>query len=200
MKKALLLLVIGSWGMITNVYADKYKILFINTPSVQVDKKVLHVGDVFDEESDIQWESQKQAMKVQNLKTKQIRLFTCRQFSKSKSIKDFFLKQNQLSTRGGDLLDEKELKSSLTGYFYMLDNIDFSTILLVDEMSYFTVVVNGVESKLPEENGRILLKRDLLDSDIDICKVSIFYVDKSSNSRTLITDSMTIELLPMEIK
>ena len=200
MKKALIITVLALICCCTNIFADKYKILFINTPSVVVGNQTLHVGDMFDEESVINWESQKQAMKVQNLRTKQIRLFTSMQFSKSKSIKDFFLKQNHLSTRGGVLLDEEELKKALNGFFYMIDAIDFSTILLVDEMANFSIKIDDKEFVLPEDNGKITIKRELFDSKKDIHKVSIYYNDKSSDSRTLITDEMTIELLPLEIK
>jgi hypothetical protein len=174
--------------------------LFINTPSIVIDKKVLHVGDVFDEESDITWSAQKQAMKVQNLKTKQIRLFTSSQFSKSKSVKDFFLKQNRLSTRGGELLDEEELKKALCGYFYLLDSIDFCTVLMVDEMAFFSIVVDGKEVVLPEEDGKIIIKRELFPSGKNIYKVSVFYTDKTNDSRTLITNDMSIEVLPMKIQ
>ena len=82
----------------------------------------------------------------------------------------------------------------------MIDEIDFSTILMVDEMANFSIKIDDKEFVLPEDNGKITIKRELFDSNKDIHKVAIYYNDKSSDSRTLITDEMTIELLPMEIK
>ena len=183
-----------------NMNADKYKILFINTPSVVIGNKKLYVNDTFDEESFIRWESQKQAMKVQNLRTKQIRIFTSKQFSKNESIKDFYLKHNHLSTRSGSLMDEEELRIALKDHFYLLDDIEFSTILSTDDTAYFSIVFDEKEQILPVNDGNISIKRELFNQEKSIYRVTIYYNEKSSSSRLLITDDMTIELLPLKIK
>ncbi len=178
-------------------FADNYKILYINTPSVTIDNKQLHVGDTFEEGAIINWDSEKQALKVLNLQTKKVRLFAAKQFTQSKSIKDFYLKQNHLSTRGGEMMNEDELREFLSGFFYMLDKIEFSTILAVDESAYFSIVIDGKEHALPEIDGNIVINRELFHATDDTVKVSVFYNDLLENKSILITDAMELEMLPI---
>ena len=92
------------------VWADNYKILQMNTPHVKIGKRNCWKGDVFSDKSVIHWEQKKQAFKAQNMKTKEIKLFVETDFSAKgcKTIKDYYLKTNRLSSRGseGSALDE----------------------------------------------------------------------------------------------
>lgn len=198
MKKILFLFISVAFTATSN--ADQYKILHMNTSSINIGGKSLHVGDTFDEEMPIKWESEKQAMKVLNTKTKKIRLFVSKQFSKSNSIKDLYLKQNHLSTRSSDLMDENELGEYLSNHFFLLDYISFSSILMVDETAYFTIEINGKEHVLGDNNGDVCISRSLFDEQKKQYIVSIFYLDKNDNSKLLITDKMVVELLPLFIK
>ena len=56
------------------VWADRYKILQLNTPQVKIGKRLCSKGDVFSDESVIYWSQKKQAFKAQNLETKEIKL------------------------------------------------------------------------------------------------------------------------------
>lgn len=195
--KKIISFALGSVLSLCASFADNYKILYINTPSVTIDNNQMHVGDIFDEGAQIKWDSDKQALKVLNVQTKNVRLFAAKQFTQSKSIKDFFLKQNHLSTRGGEMMNEEELRECLSGYFYMLDNLEFSTVLVVDENAYFSIVVDEKEYALPEINGNIVIDRNLLHVSYGSIKASIFYNDKLENQKILITDAMEIEMLPI---
>lgn len=195
--KRIILLVLSSMLSLSASFADNYKILYINTPSVTIDNKQLHVGDTFEEGAIINWDSEKQALKVLNLQTKKVRLFAAKQFTQSKSIKDFYLKQNHLSTRGGEMMNEDELREFLSGFFYMLDKIEFSTILAVDESAYFSIVIDGKEHALPEIDGNIVINRELFHATDDTVKVSVFYNDLLENKSILITDAMELEMLPI---
>lgn len=196
MKRIISLALIGMLSM-TVTLADNYKILYINTPSVTIDDKQMHVGDIFDEGAQIKWDSEKQALKVLNVQSKKVRLFAAKQFTQSKSIKDFYLKQNHLSTRGGEMMNEEELRECLSGHFFMLDNIEFSTVLAVDENAYFSIVIDGKESTLPEIEGDIVICRELFNAYNNTVKVSIYYNDNVENQKILITDVMEIEILPI---
>lgn len=195
--KNIISLALCSMLSFTISFADNYKILYINTPSVIIDNKQMHVGDTFDDSVQIKWDSDKQAIKVLNVQTKKVRLFAAKQFSQTKSIKDFYLKQNHLSSRGGEMMNEEELREYLSGHFYMLDNIEFSTILAVDENAYFSIVIDGRDSSLPEINGNIVIGRELFNVSKGTIKVSVFYNDKVEKQKILITDIMEIEMLPM---
>ena len=198
--KRLISLVLSSMLSVSVSFADNYKILYINTPSITIDNKQMHVGDTFDEKSQIKWVSDKQALKVLNVQTKKVRLFAAKQFTQSKSIKDFYLKQNHLSTRGGEMMNEEELREYLSGYFYMLDNLEFSTVLAVDENAYFSIVLDGKEWALPEIDGNIVIDRELFNASNDTIKVSVYYNDKAEKQKILITDVMKIEMLPILIE
>ena len=181
-------------------FADNYKIMYINTPHVTINNKQLHVGDTFDENAQIKWDSDKQAFKVMNVQTKKVCLFTAKEFSKSSSIKDLNLKQNHLSTRGGEMMNEEELRENLSGHFFMLDNIEFSTVLAVDESAYFSIVIDSKEYPLPEIDGSIVISRELFKRVNSIKKVSVYYNDKIEKQKILITDVMEIEMLPILVK
>lgn len=196
MKRILSLALIGMLSM-TDMLADTYKILYINTPSVTIENRQMHLGDIFDEGAQIKWDSDKQALKVLNVQSNKVLLFAAKQFTQSKSIKDFYLKQNHLSTRGGEMMNEEELRECMSGHFFMLDNIEFSTVLAVDENAYFSIVIDGKESTLPEIEGDIVIYRELFDAYNDIVKVSIYYNDRLENQKILITDVMEVEILPI---
>ena len=86
-----------------SIYADNYKILQMNASYIQIGRHKCKQGDSFSDEAQIKWSSEKEAIKAMNLRTRQIRLFVSEEFNraKAKSVKEFFLKSNHLSTRGG---------------------------------------------------------------------------------------------------
>ena len=133
MKKLLLLLLLISSTML---YADTYKILFINTEGIKIGGKKLNVGDTFSDSDIISWSSAKQAIKVQNLQKHTIRLFTATQMNKSKSISDFYLKTNKLSTRGEDE-PNIHLDDVLDAPCYILESLQLVTWIATTKSDYY---------------------------------------------------------------
>ena len=57
------------------IHADNYKILQINSSSIQIGNTMCKQGDTFNDEDPIIWTAEKQAIKAMNLRTGQIRIF-----------------------------------------------------------------------------------------------------------------------------
>ena len=68
-----------------------------------MDRETCTSGDVFSDKSVIYWKGDKQAFQAQNLRTKKILLFAASAFqtSGSRTVKEYYVKNNHLSTRGG---------------------------------------------------------------------------------------------------
>ena len=88
MKKLIPVLLV--MGFVTTMLADNYKILLMNTKTIKIGSRVYKKGDTFSDDSIIFWEKDKQALKAQNLTTKEIRLFVEPEFKAKgcKTIKD----------------------------------------------------------------------------------------------------------------
>ena len=85
------------------VSATSYKILYMNTPSIKIGKKLLKVGDSFSDKDleSIEWISDKQVLKARNEDTKRTRIFTKWNVKgvESPSLKDYLTKKKSLMTR-----------------------------------------------------------------------------------------------------
>lgn len=204
MRKSILLLLVSC--LVATMLADNYKILQMNTPSVKIGRRDCKKGDVFSEESRIIWSKSKQAIKAQNLRTKEIRLFAEPAFKKtnSKSIKEYFIKTNHLSSRAIGL---SELSEQLNETFYLLDTIFIeSPIPLDNTINYYIRYQQNdslVEKSIPSSDNQFMIVRSLF-NDIDSSyqddfNVSIILRSIDVAEDYLLTDSMMIVLLPLEI-
>ena len=131
MKKAFL--VLSALLLSTTLLADNYKILQMNAQSVKIGNKQYKTGDVFPDSEPISWASDKQAIKAMNLNTKQIKLFAAKVFKniEAKSIKDYFLKNSHLSTRGG-IVSFSDLREELSDTIYLYDTMQIESPVKID--------------------------------------------------------------------
>lgn len=83
----------------TIVLADDYRILFINDNQIIVNGVIKKTGDVINDTDKIMWSHDHQVIKVQNTKNGSVKIITAKQMNKNNTIKDYYLKQNKLSTR-----------------------------------------------------------------------------------------------------
>ena len=180
------------------ILADNYKILQLNTPHVKIGKRNCSKGDVFSDKSVIHWEQKKQAFKAQNVKTKEIRLFVESEFSAKgcKTIKDYYVKTNRLSSRGGDASALDEISDTL----YLCDSIFMDIPVEIDSAHYCYVVYNDKEGKVQKrlryKDQGFFIEKDLFDDEIqdkDI-QVSLFY--HTPDEEFLLKDSFTLILIP----
>ena len=136
-----------------SLYAEDFKILFVNSESIKIGKTVRKAGDTFSDTEKIYWKDGKQAMKVISLESKKQYVLVSEDFKKKKmkTAKDFIFKNHRLSTRGiGRLSDVGEQVGDIIYWFdptlitidYELEEGDFF-FLRVDEKDMPIGIVDG---------------------------------------------------------
>ena len=190
-------------------FCGPVKILFLNTPTINIGGKKLKVGDTFDDAAMIKWQSAKQAMKVQNLTTKKQQLIAARQAQGTKSLKDFFSKTNHLSTRGDGLMGVEGLEEYLNNTFYLLDSITIKSMLETNESSYFiaTFLIENKQKKvkLSGNSESFTIDKTILNgieaaNMPDEIHVNIYYHDDGETEDELISDKMIVVPISNNIK
>lgn len=138
--KQFLLILLAFLAM--SVDAGKLKILFVNTKTINIGGKTLKRGSVFDEKDVIAWSSPNQAIKVEVLATKKVMVMTAKKIKKEKTIADYYLKNNKLSTRGSNysddvLYEDEKFDTALNDTCYLWDSINYVSWLPTDDDNYF---------------------------------------------------------------
>ena len=185
--------------------ADHYKILYMNSPTIKIGDRECKTGDVFSDLEIIFWAKDKQAFKAQNTTTKAIRLFAEPDFRQngSKTVKDYFLRKNHLSTRGAMSLSE--LETYLADTFFLLDSISVETTEMTDSLHCFLMSYDNegtvVKKELPGTDGTFFITRSLFPPTADSTSVftlTISYVNKKIEEEYQLTDAMKIVLLSLD--
>lgn len=200
--------VLLAWGLVASMLADNYKILQMNTPSVNIGSKICKKGDVFSSDDSIVWSQEEQAFKAQNLQTKEICLFSEPAFKVkgSKTISEYYLKTNHLSVRATGL-SLSELSEYLEKHtFYMLDTIRIESPVPLDSTRNYYIQYDSCEKEekhnlQSEGNSFIILRSQLLSCDSSKERiVSVYFTCKGIEEDYLITDAMKIVVLPLLLK
>ncbi len=99
-KRMIILFVLLS--LVQLLSAVNYKVLFVNSGTVKIGGKKAVRDMVFDEKEDIEWSSENQAMKVQNMSSSRVIIIAAKSLleKKTKSLSDYFGRVKHLSTRG----------------------------------------------------------------------------------------------------
>ena len=186
------------------IWADDYKILKMNTPSIKIGKRICKSGDVFSDQDKILWSADKQAIKVQNLKTKEIRLFVGNDFftKKSTSIKDYYVKTNHLSTRG-NMMTLDEFAEQLPDTLYLWEDITMELPFAPEDSSFFFITYkdkNGSDRKsmLETADDSITVSRQSFGSeeDRDEIAVSFNFHDGFYGEDSVLKDTVRIIMIP----
>ena len=203
MKKAFL--VLSALLLSTTLLADNYKILQMNAQSVKIGNKQYKTGDVFPDSEPISWASDKQAIKAMNLNTKQIKLFAAKVFKdiEAQSIKDYFLKNSHLSTRGG-IASFSDLREELSDTIYLYDTMQIESPVKLDSLSsYLISYVQDGEKKwrtLMSRDKYFFFSRELFGEDIDGGEYTLtLYFRKNGMDDFLISDDIKIVLFPLDV-
>lgn len=201
--KKMALIISAMYFSITSL-ADNYKILQMNTPSVKIGDQICKAGDVFPDTEPVLWTNDKQAIKAMNLKTKQIKLFAAKVFHnlKAKSIKDYYLKNNHLSTRGG-INTFSDLAEELSDTIYLYDVVQIESPVKLDSLSSYPIsyVQNGEKKwrTLMSTDKYFFLSREMFGEDIDSNKFTVtLYFRKKGLEDYLIADIIVV-ILPLSI-
>jgi hypothetical protein len=187
------------------LFADDYKILQMNTPSVKIGKQICKVGDTFPDADPILWSNDKQAIKAMNLTSKQIKLFAAKVFKdiEAKSIKDYYLKNSHLSTRGS-IVSFSDLAEELSDTIYLYDTMQIESPIKIDSISSYLISYeqNG-EMKwrtLASTDKYFFLCRELFEDNDGQAEYTLtLYFRKKGFDDYMISDDIIVVLLPFEI-
>lgn len=128
-KVKILILSLCFIGVSVGSMAERYTIVFLNTPSVKIGGNLLKLGDSFDDQEIISWtDNDKQMMKVKDGKGRVYKI-TRRGFKKYekgnasiKSLAEFLIHEQYLGTR-----DKDSRKHYTEQEFYLTDTLHFQT-------------------------------------------------------------------------
>lgn len=188
------------------IYADDYKILQMNTNTVKIGNTIRHQGETFSDNEQIFWSNDNQAIKAMNMRTKTIRMFAAKSFKSCNalSVKDYYLKNNQLSSRAG-LISFSDLEEELPDTIYLYDVFSVESPVDVDPLSSYVISYGKEEKKwrtLMSTDDHFFLCRELFENDkgVDEFNVSLYYRNKDIDEDYLITDHLVVVLLPLLIE
>lgn len=208
MKKFSLIAILLVFSLFTcQVYATKYKILFLSTAKIHIGGVDCKVGDIFDDRSHIDWTSSDQCMRAKNMESKKQRLFTASEIKESNSnnlfdflqnLYNMYVKNNHTSTRGIETVPMDELKDYLDDTFYLYEDIVVPTELPTDSTHYFRMSTDSVPETyvvLTSNEGAFTIDETSINSLIahtlvDEISVTIEYVN--DGEVLPITNSMLI--------
>lgn len=187
------------------VYADDYKILQMNSNSIQIGNSLRKQGDLFSDNDIIVWSDDNQAIKAMHLKTKQIKLFIAKSFKKTnaKSIKQYFLKSMNLSTRG-ELASFDDLKEVLSDTIYIFDITPIESPVIIDSLSSYIISYYDDSKKwrnLMSTEDSFFLSRELFDNDnkLQTYTLSLYYRTRDREDY-LITNELNVVILPLQVE
>lgn len=184
-----------------------FKILTLNTPSINIGGKSLKVNETFSAADKVNWASGRQAMKVLDMDKGTQRLLVAEQFAKSRveTIKDYLTKNNHLSTRDGELNNTIALGSYLKDTFYLLDSIDVATKIPTDDKRFFYISFDykgeEINKRIACTDGTFSITRDIFSIDGQPIEpfdtyIRVYYYDTAAGKLTLVSDRMRIVVLP----
>ena len=208
--KQFLLILLAFLAM--SVDAGKLKILFVNTKTINIGGKTLKRGSVFDEKDVIAWSSPNQAIKVEVLATKKVMVMTAKKIKKEKTIADYYLKSDKLSTRGSNysddvLYEDEKFDTALNDTCYLWDSINYVSWLPTDDDNYFYLKykIQGCEyvKKLNGNNFQLQLDdifpgRDSQKNTPKQLTVEVWY-HSSTPRKEVFQEKWNIEFIDKEI-
>lgn len=182
-----------------SVYAEDFRILFLNTDSIKIGKNECRVGDTFSDAEKIVWKDGKQAMKVISLETKRQYVFVSEDFKhrKMKSAKDFIVKNNRLSTRGlGNL---SSVEAAIGDRIYWVDPILIAIDYEPEAGEYFFLNYSGKTVTLGIEDGQLVFDSRIWgDGECAPVEAELYFHYKDGEDE-LVSPSVAITPIPEEI-
>jgi hypothetical protein len=192
--------------------AEEYRILNLNTSTIQIGDKVCRVGDVFDSNAVIHWDPKVplQAMKVEiggrgqrYLHQAEFQKYNC------KTLADFILQSKTLSRREMPLASEQDHIEYFEGQDFMVaDTIKISSNWRIDDHNYFELSYERqdewVNTRLTtDDQMNLLLTADLFDHPTlqkdGTIRCRVRYVEETYHESTLLTDKMRVILVPQHV-
>jgi len=202
MKKSVIALIILL--VAATLWADDYKILKMNTASIKIGNRTCTQGDVFSDKSIIYWKGDKQAFKAQNVKTKEIHLFSAPAFQTcgSKTIKEYYVKNNHLSTRGG-LFSLDDLAAEIGDTLYLWERMKIESPYQLDSTSYFYLSYidstgQNTQKILESDKDSLVIDKSVFNKVLfgNGIYVSLRYSNKRIKEDCSVKDSLFVYIIP----
>ena len=189
-------------SLVMTAYADNYKIESLKTSTIVIGGKTCRVGDVFSDKSAIVWGSNT-AFVARNMRTKKKHRFCSSDFRRSnaKSIEDYYLKTNRLSTRE---YSDYDLAQELSRTHYLVDTL---RIRIGDPVRrnfrYEAAYANKGGTyvvKMPQESDFLVFTRSLFEEPdrahaAQTLLLTIYRTPEDDQKRETLTDQMIIEMV-----
>lgn len=198
MRKAFLISLILFLTLV--IWADNYKILQLNTSYVKIGNRNCTKGDVFSDESVIFWERDKQAFKAQNLNTKEIKLFAEPDFRAkgSKTIKEYYVKTNRLSARGGGSSALDDIPDTM----FLCDSIIMEMPVRMDSSCFCCIEYNHENNKLRQrlnyKDQNIFIDKSIFEETLRDHDIQVTLLYHMPDEEFLLKDSLTIVFIPWD--
>ncbi|MBE6269731.1 MAG: hypothetical protein E7101_02120 [Prevotella ruminicola] len=148
MEKKRLVIIMAVLMTACHVFADKYKVLYVNSTGIKIETKNVAVGSGFTDKDKIVWTDDRQAMKVINLNTNRIIVLAAKALKKKKasSLYEYLTSTKHLSTR--------DLKRRKTMELWQVD----STLYLLDTLyiSRPDIRGNDVGARIIDDKGKTI--------------------------------------------
>lgn len=197
---------------LTVANARTFEIKVINTPTINIGGKNLKVGNTFDEKAPIVWSSDHQAMKVVS-DDNNVYVLSNKLLSKhkAKSFADYITSVKSATVRNDGEnfpVTVDDHRAILENDFVLLDTISVRVGWRTNESSYFEATTTNLGDQnfsfiISSQDNVLTISRDsfpMLSSDFSEIILSIKYVEKEYGETTPITDSMIIEITPLEMQ
>lgn len=183
-----------------SLYAEDFKILYLNTESVKIGRTVRKIGDTFKDNEVIHWKKDKrQAMKVLSLDTKKHYVMVSEDFKqrKMKSAKDYLEKNNRLSTRGLGSLST--VSSQIGDKIYWLESASVSIDYEPYPEEYFLLKCEGREVALTIVDGQLVFDRSIWCGDEPHQLEADLYYHYKEGDNELVSSGILIVPMPSKI-
>ena len=190
--------------------ADNYKVLFVNDANLKFSNgKTVHVGDVFSDVKDINWEKEKQAVKAMNMTTRKPILFVGKEWMKKSGVGVLFNDKQLSAHDGGDGRTEPTIYDKLRTIFddeyNMLDSVEVNTDLDLSGGNHFQVTYKygdaTITKQLSQKDKTVIFDKSLFVIDgkelepKDV-NMSIDYVDGASGIVIFVKDNIKLFVFP----
>ena len=190
--------------------ADNYQVIFVNDASLKFSNgKTVHVGDVFSDVKDINWQKEKQAVKAMNMTTRKPILFVGKEWMKKSGVSVLFNDKQLSAHDGGDGRTEPTIYDKLRTIFddeyNMLDSVEVNTDLDLSGGNHFQVTYKygdaTITKQLSQNDKTVIFDKSLFVIDgkelepKDVV-MSIDYVDGASGIVIFVKDNIKLYVFP----
>lgn len=203
-KKIILLISLLFVGC--SAFADSYRVLCVNSERIRVRNRYIRVGDVFNDTDIIEWSSDKQAMKVLNLKNNRVLICTAQSLNKkkSRSIYDYLTSTKRISTRSimNIAFDEEwQVDSKL----YVLDTLYVCRPNYNARQVEPSIMINNNgfvrEVPIPSDGGYYKIPREIIERiGPTPVKLDIVEYDIKRDWKYIVYKDLLVELLPVLVE